>query len=108
MIHELRQYTCTPGSLAAVLKRFEVTILHVYQRHGIRPIGFWTTLVGDSHQMLHYILAWESLAERERKWVHFMGDPELQAMLAESEKNGPLVSAIKNQILRPTEFSMLK
>lgn len=108
MIHELRQYTCTPGSLPSVLKRFEAATLALFEKHGIRPVGFWTTLVGDSHQMLHYILAWDSLTEREEKWNAFLGDPDWKVVLLESEKGGPLVATIKNQILLPTAFSALK
>ncbi|MFZ3120090.1 MAG: NIPSNAP family protein [Variovorax sp.] len=108
MIHELRQYTCTPGSLPAVINRFEVATVALFTKHGIRPIGFWTTLIGESHQQLHYLLEWESLADRERKWGAFMGDAEWQRVVAETEKNGALVSAIRNQMLKPTGFSPLQ
>ena len=33
-------------------------------------------MVGETNQQLVYFLAWESLAERERKWSTFMSDPE--------------------------------
>lgn len=58
--------------------------------------------------MLHYVLTWESLAEREAKWGAFIADPVWQAVFDESEKDGPLVATIKNQILRPPAFSGLK
>jgi hypothetical protein len=105
VIHELRQYTCTAGSLPLVLQRFETATLALFRKHGIRPIGFWTTLVGDSHQMLHYILEWDSLSDREARWSAFVADPEWQAAFSESEKKGPLIATIKNQILRPALVS---
>ena len=52
-----------------------------------RP-GFWTTLIGSSNQSLTYMLAWESLAEREQKWMAFQSDPEWIAKRAETEKDG--------------------
>jgi hypothetical protein len=54
---------------------------------------------------LTYLLAWESFAEREEKWTAFRADPELIEVFAESEKNGPLVFNVENQLLQPTSFS---
>jgi hypothetical protein len=68
MIYELRVYQCIPGKLPALLKRFETKTLDIWKKHGIRPTGFWTVLIGDGNNDLHYLLAWESLAEREQKW----------------------------------------
>src|SRR3546814_2022053 len=76
MIHELRVYRCVPGRLPALLKRFETVTLKLWERHGIRQAGFWTVLVGESNQDLYYLLAWDSLAEREAKWNAFAADPE--------------------------------
>ena len=75
MIHELRIYSCLPGRLPALLKRFETATLKIWEKHGIRQAGFWTMLIGDGNHDLHYLLAWESLAEREKKWGAFMADP---------------------------------
>ena len=44
--------------------------------HGIRQVGFWTVAIGATNHDLYYLLEWESLAEREKKWTTFMGDPE--------------------------------
>ena len=71
MIHELRVYRCLPHRLPALLKRFETKTLQLWEKHGIRQAGFWTTMIGESNQELTYLLAWESLAERERKWAAF-------------------------------------
>ena len=68
MIYELRIYSCIPGRLPLLLKRFEDHTLKIWERHGIRQAGFWTVLVGDGNNDLHYLLAWESLAEREKVW----------------------------------------
>jgi hypothetical protein len=108
MIHEMRVYRCVPGRLPALLKRFETITLGLWERHGIRQAGFWTTAVGESNQDLTYLLAWESLAERERKWNAFQSDPEWIAKRAETEKDGPIVANIVNQILQPTAFSSVR
>ncbi|HTS94556.1 MAG TPA: NIPSNAP family protein [Stellaceae bacterium] len=108
MIYELRVYHCLPGRLPALLKRFEGATLALWARHGIRQAGFWTVVVGESNQDLYYLLQWDSLAEREKKWATFMADPEWIAKRAESERDGPIVGSITNTILQPTSFSSVK
>ena len=108
MIYELRVYRTLPGRLPALLARFQNHTLRIWDRHGIRQAGFWTTLVGESSADLTYMLAWESLAERERKWAAFMADAEWQQARAESEKDGPINLNVSNQLLTPTAFSVVK
>jgi hypothetical protein len=108
MIYELRVYRCLPGRLPDLNKRFETTTLRIWEKHGIRQAGFWTTVVGDSNQELHYLLEWKDLAERERVWGAFMADPDWIKARAESEKNGPIVANITNTLLAPTAYSRVK
>ncbi len=108
MIYEMRVYRVVPGRMPALLNRFANTTLDMWKTRGIRQVGFWTTLVGESNMELTYILAWESLAEREQKWNAFMADPEWHAKRAESEKDGPIVANIASSFLQPTSFSALK
>jgi NIPSNAP len=108
MIYETRVYRCLPGRLPALLKRFETTTLKLWEKHGIRQAGFFTTLVGESNQELTYLLAWESLAEREKKWTAFQADPDWIAARAKTEEDGQIVGNIVNQLLVPTKFSAVK
>jgi hypothetical protein len=94
--------------MPALLKRFETKTLRIWQKHGIRQAGFWTTMIGESNHELTYLLAWESLAEREEKWSAFISDPEWVAVHDESEKDGPIVATIANSILQPTSFSSVR
>src|ERR1700745_1161776 len=108
MIYEMRQYRCLPGRLPVLVKRFDTITLKLWEKHGIRQAGFFTTLVGESNQELPYFLAWESLAEREKKWTAFMADPEWIAARAKTEEDGQIVLTIENQLLVPTAFSAVK
>jgi hypothetical protein len=108
MIYELRIYHTLPGRLPALLKRFDTITLKIWERHGIKQAGFWTTLVGDSNQDLTYMLQWESLAEREKKWDAFQADAEWQQKRAETEKDGPINARVENSFLVPTSFSSVK
>jgi len=108
MIHELRIYHAMPGRLPDLNARFTNHTLKIWKRFDIRQAGFWTTLVGENNNDLTYLLEWESLADREQKWNAFIADKEWQAVRAETEKNGPLVSSISNSILVPTPYSAIR
>ncbi|MCX7320306.1 MAG: NIPSNAP family protein [Bradyrhizobiaceae bacterium] len=108
MIYELRIYRCLPGRLPALLKRFETATLKLWEKHGIRQAGFFTTVIGESNNDLTYILKWDSLAEREKLWAAFMTDPDWMSARAKSEEDGPIVGNIVSQLLTPTAFSALK
>ena len=108
MIYELRVYRAVPGRMPDLLKRFENHTLKFWQEQGIRQVGFWTTTIGASNQELFYILAWDSLEERQRKWDKFSVDPQWLKVRAETEKDGPIVESASNSILTPTRFSALQ
>ena len=50
MIYELRVYHCMPGRLPDLVKRFDTITLALWEKHGIRQAGFWTTLL-DGYPM---------------------------------------------------------
>ncbi len=108
MIHELRIYHAVPGRMPDLNNRFSTITLKMWEKFGIRQVGFWTTLVGPSNNALYYLLEWQSLAEREQKWNAFAANPEWLAARAETEKNGPLVERLENIFLTPTAYSKLK
>ena len=108
MIYELRVYEAIPGRLPQVVARFRDGIVPIWDRHGIRAVGFWTTVVGPSSNRLTYILAWESLADREKRWTAFANDPAWHKVRDDSERNGPIVASIANELLAATDFSALK
>jgi heme-degrading monooxygenase HmoA len=106
MIYEFRTYTCNPGKLPVVLKRFENTTLGLFKKHGIRNGPLLTVAIGDDNQQIKYIIEWESHEERDRAWTAFRADPEWHKAVAESEKDGPTVARISNEILVAAPFSV--
>ena len=108
MIYEYRIYRCLPGRLPALLKRFENHTVKIWEKHGIKQAGFFTTLVGESNQELTYFLQWESLADREKKWASFQADPAWISARADSERDGPIVANITSSLMTPTAFSSVK
>lgn len=108
MIYELRIYTAMPGRLPDVLARFRDHTVDIWNRHGIRQLGYWTTAVGPDSNALTYMLVWDSMADRETKWGQFVTDPEWIQVRQASESSGPIVARMDNSFLAPTSFSPLK
>ena len=108
MLYELRIYHCIPGKLPAVVARFETATVKLFEKHGIQQVGFWTVVIGASNADLYYILKWDSLDERQKKFAAFQADPDWIAARNKSEESGPIVASISNTILTPTNFSALK
>lgn len=107
MIYELRIYEAMPGKLQALNHRFANFTLSAWRKRGWKVVGFWTETIGTSNQLI-YMLGFENLAEREKKFAEFLADPEWNRVRAESEKEGPLVARIRNTILQPTPYSPLQ
>ena len=66
MIYELRIYSCIPNRLPALLKRFEDHTLKIWEKHGIKQIGFWTVL-DRRRQQRPALSARLGIARRARK-----------------------------------------
>jgi hypothetical protein len=87
--------------------RFANHTIKIWKRIGIRPVGFWQNEIGPSN-ILTYMLAWESLAEREEKWATFISDPEWIKVWEETQKDGPIVLKTHNTIMKPTTYSEMQ
>ena len=108
MIYEYRVYEAVPGRLADVQARFRNHTVKLFEKHGFKNIGYWTPNVGDYSDRLVYIVAFESVEQRERAWAEFRSDPEWQKVVAASEAKGPIVARITNTLLTPTDYSPLQ
>ena len=103
MIHELRTYTILPGKKAQFLELAEREV-PILERIGIKVIGVWTTVIGRGQEVT-LLLAFESLADREKKWAILSSDPEGHKLVQSYE---PLHQYEDNKILQPTAFSSLR
>ncbi|MBF8299052.1 MAG: hypothetical protein HW397_101 [Dehalococcoidia bacterium] len=107
MIYELRNYEAMPGKLAKLNERFANVTVKLFDKYGLKVIGFWTEEIGTSNTLV-YMLAFEDMGQREKAWAAFRADPVRAQAFAESEKEGPLVARVTNKILRPTNYSPMK
>lgn len=107
MIYELRVYDILPGKIQAINDRFANITLKMFEKHGIRAIGFWEDLLGTSNR-LTYLIQWDNLAHRDEAWSSFMSDPEWLAAKAKTEASGQIVARVINTIMRPTSYSPMQ
>lgn len=108
MIYELRIYTANPGKMAALQARFRDHTCRLFEKHGIKNVGYWTNAIGGRSDELWYMLGFEDLADRQRAWRDFGSDPEWRKVYAESEADGSLVHHMENRIMAGTDFSPLR
>jgi hypothetical protein len=104
MLYERRIYTAVPGKLPAVNDRFAKHTTGIFKNHGIGMLGFWTDEIGTSNQ-LTYILVFDSMADREKKWASFQADPAWHQVRSETEAAGPIVNYVVNGFMRLTPYS---
>jgi len=107
MIYEWRVYEMVPGKMPNINDRFAKITMKLFQKHGIKVVGFWEAIIGQSNT-LYYMLAFNDMGHREKVWSAFATDPEWLKARAETEKDGPLVARVINILLRPTPYSPMK
>ena len=105
-VFELRTYTVHEGRLQALLDRFGGGETDLFEKHGMRGIGYWVPseapLAGNS---LVYMLAHESRDAARASWQAFGADPDWATMRDASRIDGPIVSNVESMFLNPTDFS---
>ena len=104
MLYESRVYYAVPGKLPALNDRFAAHTMGYFKKHGIGMLGFWTDEIGSSNK-LTYILTFDSMADREKKWATLMVDSEMIRVFGETEADGPLVAQDHNTFMRLTPYS---
>jgi hypothetical protein len=109
---EMRTYTAAEGKFDALHARFRDHTNALFRKHGMEIIGFWvpTDEKKGAKDTLIYILAYPSKEARDASWKAFSADPEWQAALKESEKNGKLTKkdGVQSVFLKPTDYSPMK
>lgn len=108
MIYEYLTYEVAPERMQDLHGRFRNQTIRIFEKHGFKPIAFFTSEIGGCSDQLTYILCFRNLPHREECWENFKNDPEWQQIKKESEINGPLILRISNKIFRPTDYSPLK
>lgn len=108
-VFELRTYTAPEGKLPSLLARFRDHTLRIFERHGMRNVGYWVPQDAPaSGNTLVYILEHDSRAAAAKSWDAFRNDPEWKRVSEESQVDGPIVSKVESVFMEATPFSPLK
>lgn len=103
---ELRKYTCDPGRLPNLHKRFRDGELDLFTKAGMTHIFYFTPT--DTPDVLIYVVAHKDDEAAKKSWESFRGDPEWIKMKAESRADGPIVTKVESTMMVPTDYSPLK
>jgi hypothetical protein len=91
---------------AAMFNSGEIAI---FQRLGMRPIFIGETIIGSRQPNITYMLSFDNLDGREKRWQEFSADPAWKTLSAPPElKDAQIVANIGNVILRPLPFSPIR
>jgi hypothetical protein len=108
-VYELRVYHTYPGKLDGLLTRFRDHTMTIFERHGMKNVGYWTPIAEpEKGKTLYYIISHESREAANSNWNAFRNDPEWNKVAAASEANGKLVEKVDSTYLEPTDFSPIK
>lgn len=108
VVFELRTYTTHAGRLPALERRFEDHTMALFEKHGMRNVGYW--IPADRPNTLIYIIAHENAAAVAGNWQAFVSDPAWQEVARNSQLDGPILieGGIDSQFMTATEFSPIR
>jgi hypothetical protein len=109
-VYEMRTYTAAEGKFEAMNARFRNHTLKLFEKHGMKNIGYWTPMEGPTAgTTLVYILEHASRDQAKASWAAFGKDPEWQKARAESEAAGRILAkAPESVFLTATDYSPMK
>lgn len=103
-VYELRIYVCNEGKLPDLMKRFRDHTVKLFEKHGITNIGYWVPIKKEdgADTTLIYVLKHASRDAAKASFAAFGKDPEWQAALKASEKNGKILAEPPQSIFMTT------
>jgi hypothetical protein len=103
-VYELRIYVCNEGKLPDLMKRFRDHTVKLFEKYGITNIGYWVPIKKEdgADTTLIYVLKHASRDAAKASFAAFGKDPEWQAALKASEKNGKILAEPPQSIFMTT------
>ncbi|MDZ4848311.1 MAG: NIPSNAP family protein [Pirellulaceae bacterium] len=105
-VFEMRIYYAAEGKLDALHSRFRDHTVKLFEKHGIKNIGYWAPIENPERKLV-YLLAYPSRDARTASWKAFMADPDWQKAYKASEVDGKLVDKVDAKFYSATDYSPL-
>lgn len=108
---ELRIYTTLPGKRDALAARFGDYTTGIYERHGIRNVGYWFAASGDhADRTFVYMRGYPSRQARDERLPEAHADPEFLEVVtaAERDPDARLIESVRSWDLVPTDYSAIR
>ena len=108
-VFELRTYTAPEGKLGDLQKRFRDHTRRIFDKHGMKSIGYWVPQDAPmSQNTLIYILQHPNREAAKKNWADFQADPEWKKVSDESQVNGRIVTKVESVFMDATDYSPIK
>ena len=104
-LYEMRVYYATEGKLNALHGRFRDHTVKLFEKHGIKNVGYFVPEGENPERKLIYFIKHKDKAARGASFKSFGADPEWQKAVKASEANGKLVAKIDEIFLTTTDYS---
>jgi hypothetical protein len=101
VIVEMREYTLEPGKVPEYFKLYEAEGMKVQREILGRNLGYYSTEVGPSINMVIHLWAYESFDDRVERRKKLGAHPDWQAYV---KKIRPMIISQTNRILTPAPF----
>lgn len=108
-VFELRTYHTFEGKLDALNARFRNHTTKLFEKHGIKNIGYWVPQDEPaSKNTLIYVISHASREQAKKNWDAFRADPEWKKVQAASEANGKIVEKVDSVFMDAVDYSPMK
>ena len=78
----------------------------IFKKTGLNPVFFGETIIGPMMPNLNYMLCFDDLADRDKRWGVFSGSDEWKKLRSDPQYEDT-VSNITDIILQPTDYSQI-
>ena len=100
MLYELRIYQAGGGRMAEMERLMARDSTPVLRRAKVpRPLGAWHAVAGPRLPAFLWILAWDSLDQRNAAWAAFGADPEWQQLRRTAHEQTELTVRVDTQFM---------
>lgn len=106
-LYQLHFVQAAPGKLDALHARYRDHQIRLANKHGIESVGFFTPAGENPDGLIFSVVRFHEYEKSLSGWSEFVSDPEWKDVVAETEKDGPLIANMGRKYLRATHYSPL-